>query len=447
MDGTGRKTHKWRRRLLIAAVAVVFAAAAFVLSIPFLLTHVPIPVLELDASPYLKGKAAELVSSKKATADIDIMRGKPDGFRIRASGTLLDWPYSASAHVRFGFIRAEGDLALTLDGTDWKAYADFSVRGKRDWSFTASIPETHVTQDNEVLASILSRAVPPSISNLVFSGTFKLDASGECTPGRPVPAWTARCSLSNVDASLVTGGKPARIDGLKVRFGADGIADHRDIAPLFPRADAVEFAGFTLSNVFASVRATERSYLVTEAGADCCGGELRLYSLFLDPERLSAGATVFADGIDAGQVLSRLACFRGQASGRLHGKMPFFLKGGRELRIKNTYLFSTPGESGKLRIDDPNPILDNLELGGVPEAERGNLAKVLADLDYNVLKIELARGEDGEDATLGVKIEGSATRGNTTVPVNLNIAFHGDVDEIVNLGLKFKRHTSKEKQK
>ena len=36
MDGTGRKTHKWRRRLLIAAVAVVLAAAAFVLSIPFL---------------------------------------------------------------------------------------------------------------------------------------------------------------------------------------------------------------------------------------------------------------------------------------------------------------------------------------------------------------------------------------------------------------------------
>ena len=189
MDGTGRKTHKWRRRLLIAAVAVVFAAAAFVLSIPFLLTHVPIPVLELDASPYLKGKAAELVSSKKATADIDIMRGKPE--------------------------RAEGDLALTLDGTDWKAYADFSVRGKRDWSFTASIPETHVTQDNEVLASILSRAVPPSISNLVFSGTFKLDASGECTPGRPVPAWTARCSLSDVDASLVAGGKPARIECLR----------------------------------------------------------------------------------------------------------------------------------------------------------------------------------------------------------------------------------------
>ena len=441
MDGTGRKTHKWRRRLLIAAVAVVFAAAAFVLSIPFLLTHVPIPVLELDASQYLKGKAAELVSSKKATADIDIMRGKPDGFRIRASGTLLDWPYSASAHVRFGFIRAEGDLALTLDGTDWKAYADFSVRGKRDWSFTASIPETHVTQDNEVLASILSRAVPPSISNLVFSGTFKLDASGECTPGRPVPAWTARCSLSDVDASLVTGGKPARIDGLKVRFGADGIADHRDIAPLFPRADAVEFAGFTLSNVFASVRATERSYLVTEAGADCCGGELRLYSLFLDPERLSAGATILVDGVDAGEVLSHISAFRGDASGRLHGKLPFFLKDGKTLRLKNAYFFSKPGETGTVRVTDAAPILDNLERGGVDKDTRDNLEKALANLDYKVLKVELMRGKDADDSSLGFKLEGTATHGKTTVPVNLNVTFHGDFDQLINTGMKLRRQT------
>lgn len=446
------KSVSWKRRilrwLLTAAVVLLLALAAFVLSVPYLLTHVPIPELEFDLSPRIKGKLAELVESKKATVDLDIRRGKPDGFRVRAKGRLLDWRYTATANVRFGFIRADGDLRLSLDGTDWMLYADFSGTGAKDWRFNANVKEREISRDDPVLASVLSRLGSPMTKDLAFSGSFSLDAEGSCTPKRPVPAWSARGGVKNLDASLVTpGGTPVEISALRLRFGVDAIADHRDIAPMFPRADSVTAAGFVLSNAFASVRATERSYLVTEAGADCCGGELRLYSLFLDPEKLSAGATVFADGIDAGQVLSRLAYFRGQASGRLHGKMPFFLKDGRELHIKNTYLFSTPGETGKMRIDDPKPILDNLALGGVPEAERGNLAKVLADLDYNVLKIELARGEDGEDSTLGIKIEGSATRGNTTVPVNLNIAFHGDVDEIVNLGLKFKRHTGKEKQK
>ena len=445
------KTVGWKRRilrwLLMAAVLSVVAIAAFVLSIPYLLTHVPIPELEFDLSPHVKGRLAEIARSKTATVDLDIKRGKPDGFRVRAKGMLLDWPYTATANVRFGFVRADGDLTLSIDGTDWRLYADFSAQGTKVWRFNANVAERAVSQDDRLLADVLSRLALPAASNLVFNGTFSLDAEGSSTEKCPVPAWSARASLKGVDASLETPSVGlVEAKNLRVRFGVDAIANHRDIAPMFPRADCIAGAGFALSNVFASVRATERSYLVTEAGADCCGGELRLYSLFLDPEKLSAGATVFADGIDAGQVLSRLAYFRGEATGRLHGKLPFYFKDGRTLHIRNTYLFSTPGETGKMRIEDPNPVLDNLALGGVSEETRSNLAKALADLDYEVLKLELRRGEDGEDSTLAVKIEGSATRGGTTVPVNLDIAFHGDFDEIINLGLKFKRQTGKEKK-
>lgn len=439
MDATAKKPRRLWRWLLWAVVAIVLLLAVFVLSIPFLLTHIPIPPLDFDASPYLKGKAAELVASKRVTANVEIQHGKPDGFRIRARGKLLDWPYCASAHVRFHFIGADGDIALTLDDTDWKAYADFSAQSSREWSFSASVPETHVTQDNAILASVLARAMPPAISNLVFSGTFSLTADGSSTKKRPVPAWSVRSALTGVNAELEAGGRPARIEGLKVRFGVDGLADHRDIQPLFPRANAVEFAGFALSNVFASVRATERSYLVTEAGANCSGGELKLYSLFLDPEKLNAGATIFVDGVDAGGVLSRMSCFHGEASGRLHGKLPVFLKDGKTLRIKDAYLFSTPGETGNLRITDAKPILDNLAQGGVDKATRDNLEKVLANLDYNVLKVELRRGKDGEDSSLGLKIEGTATHGATTVPVNLDVTFHGDIDQLVDTGMKLSK--------
>ena len=441
MDATAKKPRRLRRRLLWTAIVVIVAIAVFALSIPFLLTHIPIPPLEFDLSPYLEGKAAELVTCKKATANVRIERDRAEGFRIHANGKLLDWPYSASAHIRFGFIHADGKLTLMLDETDWKAYVDFGAHSARNWHFTANVPETHVTQDNAVLASILTKAMPPAISNLVFSGNFKLDAGGDCTPKRPVPAWTVRGTLADVDVDLEVGGKPARIDRLKVRFGADGIADHRDIAPLFPRADAVEFAGFTLSNVFASVRATERSYLVTEAGADCCGGELKLYSLFLDPEKLTTGATILVDGVDAGEVLSRISAFRGDASGRLHGKLPFFLKDGKTLRLKNAYLFSKPGETGTVRVTDAAPILDNLERGGVDEGTRDNLEKALANLDYKVLKVELMRGKDAEDSSLGFKLEGTATHGKTTVPVNLDVTFHGDLDQLINTGLKLRRQT------
>ena len=157
MDATAKKPGRLRRWLIWTSIVATVAIVVFVLSIPFLLTHIPIPPLEFDLSPHLKGKAAELVTCKKATANVKIERDRAEGFRIHAKGKLLDRPYSASANVRFGFIRADGKLTLTLDETDWKAYVDFGARSARNWHFTANVPETHVTQDNAILASILTK--------------------------------------------------------------------------------------------------------------------------------------------------------------------------------------------------------------------------------------------------------------------------------------------------
>ncbi len=458
-DATETKTEKksiWRRLLkavLLLALSAVVLLVALVLSIPFIITHVPLPELVFDVSPYLTEKTAALVENKKATAELDIKNDKIEGFRVKITGKILDWPYSAKAYVRYGLFGGDassgkptsgpwvdGKLSLSLDDTDWKLNADFNAESAKKWDFKANIPELTLTQDDAVLSQIISRLAMQSVSNLVFTGKFSLDAEGECTEKRPVPAWKARGSLKDLDASFDTAaGKGIDVTRLRIRFGADGIADHTDISPMFPRAESITAAGIVLSNVYASVRATERSYLVTEAGADCCGGELRLYSLFLDPERLSAGATIFAENIDAGEVLARVSGFRGEATGRLHGKLPFYLRDGKRLSIDNAYLFSKPGDTGTVRISDASPILDNLALAGVSEADRNNLSKALANLDYSVMKVELIRGARGEVSALPLMIEGTATSGKTTVPVKLNVTFHGDFDQLINMGLNISR--------
>ena len=440
---------KWVRRLAkaaaFAALAIVLLAVSAVVAFPYILPHIPIPPLEFDLSPHLKGKAAQLFASKKATADVTIRRGRPDGWNVRAEGRLLDWSYVATAKVRFEWFQAKGRLSVELDGTDWRLDADFDASSPKDWSFLATIPETRFAHDDALLGVILPRFGTEAVSNLVCSGTFSLEADGSSTAKRPVPSWSARANVKGVDAALEKpdGSRTVEAKGLRVRLGASGIADHTDIAPMFPRIDSVTAAGIVLSNVFASVRATERSYLVTEAGADCCGGELRMYSLFLDPEKLNAGATVFADNVDAGEVLARVSGFRGEATGRLHGKLPFFLKDGKTLRLRNAYLFSKPGETGNVRVEDAKPILDNLALGGVPDDTRDNLSNALSNLDYKVLKVELRRGDDGADSALALKIEGTATRGKTTVPVVLDVTFHGDIDQLVNTGMNISRRKAR----
>lgn len=439
MSEANEKKGRWGRRLLIAAAALLLVIAALALAIPVAILYAPLPNVNVDVSRYLKGKTAALFDSHRVTARLKVRRGERGGFRIRADGRLLDWPFSATANVRFGFIRAEGDVSAELDGTGLRLVANFDARSAKDWRFAALMPDVRLSSEDAVLGRILSRLELASVTNLTCSGEMTLSVEGECTPKRPVPAWSLEGSVKDAAAEMCVGSTAVKVNNLRFRFGAKGLADRREISPMFPRADSVEAAGVMMTNVFASIRATDRAYLITEAGAECAGGELKLYALFLDTVKLSTGATIYVDGVDAGYVLKRIKGFSGEATGRLHGKLPFYLRDGKTLRFKDAYLFSTPGETGKVRIADATPILDNLALGGVTEDDRKNLAKALADLDYTVLKVQLRRGEGGDDSSLSMKLEGSATHGKTTVPVRLDVTFRGDQDLLIDTGMKLKR--------
>jgi len=250
-----------------------------------------------------------------------------------------------------------------------------------------------------------------------------------------VPRWSASARIRDCDVSLYAGGVPVAVDGLTVVAGAGGIADHVDVSPIILRAGRMEVAGFSLSNAFANVRATESAFLVTEAGAGVCGGDVRLYSLFLDPARLNAGLTLFVDGLDAGETLGHFKGFSGEASGRLNGKLNLSLRNGRELRLGKAFLYSIPGETGTIKVYDPHPIVDSLALGGVSQSDRENFAKALADLAYTALSMRVTP-EDGNSTALSFKVEGTSTHGETTVPVSVEVTLHGDLEQLVNTGLK-----------
>ena len=206
---------------------------------------------------------------------------------------------------------------------------------------------------------------------------------------------------------------------------------------MHPRAKSISAAGFDLDGFHATVRVTEKALLVTKASAGFCGGKANLYSLFLNPENLNTGFTLFIDDVNAGEALTHLNGFRGEASGRLHGKVRLFVReGGKAVRLSDAFLYSTPGETGKLKLLDPAPVTDNLAMAGLDEATRNNVADALTDLDYSVLRLNLKRG-DGRSATLSTTVRGTATRGDLSVPVDITLNFNGELEQIINTGLGY----------
>ena len=437
-----KKTGSLWRWLWFGIGALAVLCVALVMLAPTIIVSISYPTLTFDLSPFLSKKTAALVTNKTATVNFGIARGQVGSYDLRARGILLDWPFSAQVNIRPSFrflgMTLSGEAEAWLNDTPWSLRADFNASSSGEWRANVDIPKTSFTERDPVLAPILSRWPMPAISNLVFGGTFSLKAEGARTNGCPVAKWMAAGRIEEFNIACALKGTPVTVSNLRMGFGATGIANHVDIKPMFPRTDSITFGGCLLTNAFASIRATEAAYLVTEAGAGCCGGELKIYSFFLDPEKLNAGVTLFVDGVDTRDVLGLLKGFKGEASGRMYGKIPLQLKNGEKIRLRNAYLHSAPGEEGTLKVYDPAPVVENLALGGVPEATCANVAKALANLTYTVLRISLQPEDDGGLA-LAVKLAGSATHNGVTVPVSFEVTFHGDIEQLINTGLKTAR--------
>ncbi len=418
---------------------MVALAVALVLLAPTILVSITYPEIKVDLSPYIGEKLAPLFSNKTATVNFSLKRGDPGSYDVRAKGTLLDWEFSAQANVapKFRFLGVEmtGSADCWLNDTEWSLHANFDASSSGEWYVDIDVPETHVDQDDPVAGLLVSRWPMPAISNLVFGGGFSLKGEAGRSKALPVVKWSATARMKDFDISCVAGKMPVAVENLRMGIGASGLANHVDMRPMFPHADMLSLSGCVMSNAFASIRATESAYLVTEAGADCCGGELKMYSFFLDPKKLTAGLTIFIDGVDAGRVLKLTKGFNGEASGKLHGKIPLKLKDGSQLKLSSAYLYSVPGEVGNLKVYDPQPVVENLAMGGIPQDVRENVAKAIANLDYSVLRLSLSpEGEDG--MALNVKIAGTATHGKITVPVSFEVTFHGDIEQLINTGLR-----------
>ena len=356
-----------------------------------------------------------------------------------AEAKLVELGFPSKVSLRLGYAwrrgpELTGSLRVFLTGSPWCVRSEFGA-GFGEWHASVKMDKTAFSDRETVIRRLLAQYPIPSVSNLTFSGSVALEASVERTREIPVPVWSVKVPLRNVSASLMAEDKTYALRGLSVTPGARGIANQMTVSPMFPRIRSVSADGIALTNVYASVRATEQALMINEAGAGFCGGQVNLYSVFLNPTNLNAGLTLFVDNVDAGQVLAHLNGFEGEASGRLHGKVRLFVReGGKAVRLSDAFLYSTPGEIGKLRMDNPEALADNLALAGMDEDFQSNVRNALSDLDFSVLKLDLKRRPDNQ-ATLSVRISGSATRGDLTVPVDINVNINGELEQLINTGL------------
>jgi hypothetical protein len=341
------------------------------------------------------------------------------GCRARLSRTTNGLAVAATAEAGF-------------EGTSWRIEADAAAEGGA-FAASARLPHGDFTQDDALLAPLLGAFAPTNLSPR-FSGLVTGAVSVARAAGAPVPTWEVSARLRNLDAGGRVGEQDASLSGGSAFVRVSGFGPHADLQPFGVLFKEASIGRVRLDGGSFWFRGDGDSLLLTEGRAGFCGGVVRVYALHMNLSSLDAGFTVLLDGLEAGELLGLFPDVRGTATGRLYGKLPLAVRNGSAVRLRDAYLFSPPGQVGRIELEDSAAVVDKLRQSGVPEEACESLEKALQNLDYDVLRLDLARNEDGENR-LAIRLDGTAAEGKKRTPVNLRFNLNGDLEEMINVAL------------
>ncbi|MBR3086936.1 MAG: YdbH domain-containing protein [Kiritimatiellae bacterium] len=348
-----------------------------------------------------------------------------------------------SVEIKFAFAEARG-VELHSTGTaslapcEWRLPFAFDMTPDGKMSFSASLADLRLDGDDpavkDSVALATSLGLLDAVSNLAFSGEFT--AGVKATAGRGGFSWEASASLASLDASATVAGIPFALRGGRARGAASGCGGVLSIDPCHVGFNGLSAGLIDFGRSRATILPSASSLVVSEASIGFCGGNVRLYALSLNMASLSTGFTVFLDNLMLSDFLALFPQLAGsQATGCLYGRIPLRIAEAGTLRLGESFVYTPPGETGNVKIANPEFLTGFLAQAGLPRRECDNFAKALRNLDYEVFRMDLLNPR-GDDGRIAIRLKGKARDVAVVTPVNINASINGPIEKFLNLTIK-----------
>ena len=335
----------------------------------------------------------------------------PDGFAWSADGDAAE--LRAGVRLAESAVRAQALLRVPL-------------ANPQEMSLAVTLPETEIAAGDAVSALVRDKA-----KGIVLTGRVSAEVDARLRRGRP--SVTARARFS--DGRAQSG--DAVVEGLATELSFMGGGIFRTIEQPFVSFEQAKAGNIMFGRGRADFHVTPRGVTIDRVDIAYCKGTLNAYALDWNFKNPKAAFTVYADRIDMGEALMMMVPFKGEMEGVLYGRQPVVIDNGRVTLLPG-YLYSLPGQGGKLRLDDPQQVRTLLDQSGIKGDVQAPLSKALSDLDFSMLKFDLEPREDGE-GTLRIKLVGKSNDKDWPAPVDLNLNLHGPLEELINTGRSFVR--------
>ena len=150
-----------------------------------------------------------------------------------------------------------------------------------------------------------------------------------------------------------------------------------------------------------------RSVLVEKSLFNWCGGKVEAPAIRFTSGIEAYNLILYCDRLNLAKVLEQFGAASVKAEGELNGRIPLRYQNG-ELSFKDGFLFTTPGESGKIRMTGTEILTAGIP-ADTPQYVQMELArKALEDYDYSWAKLNLTT--EGEDLLLNMQLDGKPAK-------------------------------------
>lgn len=119
-----------------------------------------------------------------------------------------------------------------------------------------------------------------------------------------------------------------------------------------------------------------------------CGGIVSTESIRLPQDKEIYTLTLYCDRLDMAQLLEQMGAFKAEGTGTLNGRIPIVYHRG-DISFDNGFLFSTPGNGGKVKVKNSDKILSGIPLDSPQFAELDVTREALKNFDYKWAKLTI----------------------------------------------------------
>jgi hypothetical protein len=325
-----------------------------------------------------------------------------------------------------GLVWASGGVRVEESRFGLSVRARVPLDDPRQTDVTVSLPETELTSEDALAAGV--RQVDKEAE---VTGRIAAEAKVRFLGNQPIATGRVRVSDGRVRRGNL------EVVGLAADVPFESGLTFRTIDRPVVTFLRAKVGNIRLDQGRVEFQVTPQEVFVDRMEVGWCKGSLQGYSVHLDPKNPKADVVVYADRIDLGEALMMVAPFKGSMEGVLYGRFPVGIDNGH-VKLSTGFLYSLPGQGGKLRFDDAAPVVSLLERAGISGDVQQPLSKALSDMDFSAIRMELEPKADG-DAVLRMKLDGESNFKEWPAPVALNLNLHGPLEQLLNLGVNMSK--------